>query len=64
MAMKELLTDVESEHNCGWENQSTNQIDEHNKLHTKAEGTAKISHKNKFHEVMHCTVDPSTSLRQ
>jgi hypothetical protein len=31
-------------------------------LHTEAEGTTKISDKNKLHKVVHCTVDPTTSL--
>ena len=59
-----LLTDIESERNSSWKNQSADKINKDNELHTEAEGTAKISDEDKFHEVVHRTVDPSTSLRQ
>ena len=62
--MLELLTDVESECNSSWQNQSTNEINEDNELHTEAESATKISDEHKFHKVVHCTVDPSTSLRE
>ena len=41
---KFALTDVESEGNGRWEDQSTNQVDEHDELHAEAKCTAQVSY--------------------
>ena len=59
-----LLTDVESESNSSWQNQCTDQFNTNHKLHTEAEGTAKVADQEQFSEVMDSRVDPTTPLRQ
>ena len=64
IVLRFLLTDIESKGDSSRENQCTNQIDEHDKLHAEAECTAKIPYQNKLHKVVDGTVDPSTALGQ
>lgn len=54
--------DVNSEGDGGGENQSTDELDEDDKLHTEAECSAEIAHKYQFEQVVHSTVDPATTL--
>jgi hypothetical protein len=56
------LTQVDGERNGCGKNQCSNKLDEYNELHAETEGAAQISHKHKFHQVVNCTVDPSSTL--
>lgn len=59
-----VLTDVESESDGSWQDQSTDEFDEDDELHAKAEGTTEISDKDQFHEIVHGRIDPSAALRE
>lgn len=57
-----VLTDVESEGNSCRQDDGTDKLDEHDKLHAEAEGTTEISHEYQFHKVVHGRVNPTTAL--
>lgn len=43
---------------------SSDQVHKDDKLHAEAEGTAKVSNEDEFHQVVDGRVDPSSSLGQ
>lgn len=56
--------DIDSQYNSSRENNGTDQIDKHRELHRQASNTTEIRNKHKLHKVVHCRVNPSTTLRQ
>ena len=60
----ETLTEVDCERNGGREDQGSDKLNEDNKLHAETKGSAKIPDQDQLHQVVDCTVDPSSSLRE
>lgn len=58
----ERLTEVDGKGDGGGEDERSDEFDSDYELHTKAERAAQIADQNQFHQVVNCTVDPSSSL--